>query len=155
MADEQGTMTAEDRQAIIDAVTMGLRKQAEPPTELYAALAKASAAFPEDEIDDSLGAIMAAVRKPLAENGLVLIQRLVIADPESDRAHLESANCDYLETKMIHVSGQSITNLTRIVAEHGYEPAIRNGIQLLLCLPTVPKHGDEGDHGNRKPKGKI
>lgn len=148
-------MTVEDRQAIIDAVTLIMQKQDAPPTALYAALAKASAAFPEDEIDDSFGAIMAAVRKPLADNGLVLLQRLVIDDPASDKPRFEENKVDYLETRLVHDSGQSINNLLRIVAVAELEPALLLGIKLLLCLPTVPKHGDEGEQANRKPKGKT
>lgn len=126
--------------------------QLKEPVELYTALAEAKKAFGEITRDRTvevrkretnvllytykyatLGNILAAVTKPLAEQGLVLIQRVV---------HPNGAQFDYVETRLAHKSGQTIANLTRMIqteeGQVGFAKAQtyarRYGVSLLLCL---------------------
>lgn len=129
-------------------------EQARAPADLYEALALAKLEFKAIERDRevevrasaakgggfayaysyaTLGNILSMVTEPLAKNGLVLIQRVV---------HPDGASYDYVETRLVHKTGQSIFNLTRMIqteeGQVGFAKAQtyarRYGVQLLLCL---------------------
>ena len=133
-----------------------------PPKELYAALAKAHLKFKpiikdrEVSVTKSaekgggfaykfkyatLPAIMEGIREALGENGLFLTQR-VITPPGAENL--------YVETRLCHVSGESIFNLTQMIqveqGQVGYAKAMtysrRYGVQLLLFLA-----GEDDDDG--------
>ena len=145
-----GTMTDQERQD----VAVAMVKAQAPPKELYAALAKANLAFKPVVKDRtvvvtksaekgggfayefryaSLPALLDAVRDALSNNGLILIQRIITPS---------GATQQYVETRLAHVSGESIFNLTQMIptesGQVGYAKAQsyarRYGIQLLLCL---------------------
>lgn len=143
------SMTDEDRQAIIAAVTAAINQEQAPPKALYKALAAANLAFP-GIFGEGLDSILSAVRKPLADNGLALVQRIVAKDPAGE----------FVETTLVHDSGESISNLTKMVADQedqiGYSKAqglaSRDGILLLLCLATSTIYIAERPNGDKEIK---
>jgi hypothetical protein len=144
-------------------------KHSESFTQIAAALAVASGAFGEIKKDRevevktraggsycfkyaTLSAIVAAVRPALSTNGLVLVQSVVTEggyDPASGAAVEE----DFLETRLVHASGEWFANLTPVLIDadekgaQAYGSAItyarRYGITQLLCVVA-----DEDDDGN-------
>jgi hypothetical protein len=147
MADTEAPagMTDEDRAAI----TAALVAAQAPPSELYKALAQANLVFPP-VIGEGLDYIMSAVRKPLAENGLALVQRIVAKDPTGE----------FVETTLVHASGESICNLTKMIADVedqvGYSRAqsvaAYAGVRLLLCLSATEQIGNGKTGGARAAK---
>jgi hypothetical protein len=132
-------------------------KASESITQLAGALALAAGAF-EPIVRDKhvtvrkkaggeyqfayapLESVVQSVRPALAANGLVLLQSVVPGE-----------KCDFIETRVMHASGEFISNDTAVlVMEDGpqaYGSAItyarRYGITTLLCLVA-----DEDDDGN-------
>jgi ERF superfamily len=92
-----------------------------------------------------LETILAAIRKPLAEAGLSLVQRIVKV-PEGDA----------IETTLAHTGGESISNLVRmIVLDNGPQAygsaqmyARRQGVTLLLCLAAEDDDDANEAEGN-------
>lgn len=130
--------------------------------ELAAALAKAQAAFLPICRDKTvkvktrtggeykfsyapLESIMAAIKQGLADNGLCILQSIVSVDKS-----------DYIETTVLHASGESIANMTPVlVMENGpqaYGSAVtyarRYGVTTLLCLVADDDDDANGAEGN-------
>lgn len=126
-------------------------------SKLYEALAKANASFapiPRSRTVNvrmknggfytfsyaPLDEILSAVRKPLADNGLALMQRVIRAEDK-----------EAVETMLVHQSGQSVGNRVKVlVLDSGPQPynsaltySRRAGVTLLLCL--APEDDDDGN----------
>lgn len=142
-------------------------KHSESFSAVAAALAAAAGKFPEikknREVEvktksggsyffkyATLDAIVAAVRPSLSDNGLVLVQSEVTHEVQmGERVYRE----DYLETRLLHSSGEWLANETPILQaddERGAQAhgsaityARRYGITQLLCVVA-----DEDDDGN-------
>lgn len=137
-------------------------KTSESISELAGALSKAQASFKPIIKDKTvrvktrtggeytfsyapLESIMAAVREALSANGLFLSQALTSIDGH-----------DFIETAVLHATGQWLSNLTPVlVQEQGpqaYGSAItyarRYGVTTLLCLVADDDDDGNGAEGN-------
>lgn len=102
----------------------------------------------------TLDAIVAAVRPALSEAGLVLVQSVITEEvTESTADGVSIRREEMLETRLLHASGEWLSNLTPVLVSDGensaqaYGSAItyarRYGITQLLCVVA-----DEDDDGN-------
>lgn len=142
-------------------------KHSDSFSAIAAALAKAAAEFQPIKKDRTvtvktkkggeytfayapLESIVAAVRPALSASGLVLVQSVVSEDFHRGQAVVSE---DFLETRLLHSSGEWLANLTPVMVDpeessaQAYGSAItyarRYGITQLLCVVA-----DEDDDGN-------